>query len=138
MDGVNAMETGERRLGPATCRIRQCTALPERMRERSREVTALLVKPEDRRKGYGTSLMHKVCREADAAGIVLVVWPMAFARRESDMDDEQLSRWYEFNFGFIVIQYKPELLMARLPDGTPRLLKLNPVAEAIQRSKQAT
>lgn len=126
MDG---MKTGDRKLGAATCRIRQCTALPERMRARSRELTALLVQADKRGQGYGTSLVHKVCREADAAGIVLIVFPEPYDG--SEWTKEQLVAWYEGNFGFAVIQQQPAVLLARMPGATPRMLSLNPVAEGL-------
>ena len=72
--------------------------------------------------------MHKVCREADAAGIVLLLWPAPYG--DAGMSMEQLAVWYASEFGFSVIQAEP-MLMARLPDGTPRKLRLLPVVEAI-------
>lgn len=140
MDGMKRgkMDTGDRKLGAATCRIRQCTALPERMRAGSRELTSLVVKHGERRKGFGTSLMHKVCREADGANIVLVLWPLAFDREESAMDDDQLIHWYESNFGFAIIQHTPQVLMARMPGATPRMLELKPINAALFTAKQAS
>lgn len=131
MDGMRKvkMETGDRKLGAATCRIRQCTALPERMRAGSRELTSLLVQADKRGQGYGTSLVHKVCREADAAGIVLILFPEPFDG--SEWTKEQLVSWYETNFGFAIIQHQPATLMARMPGATPRMLALNPVAEGL-------
>lgn len=130
MDGMRAatMETGDRKLGPASCRIRQCTALPVHMRAKSREVTALRTEAEERGKGYGTSLMHKVCREADSAGIVLIIWPLEFD--DGPLQGRALVDWYARNFGFGVIQEGPEVLMTRMPGATPKALALKPISAA--------
>jgi N-acetylglutamate synthase-like GNAT family acetyltransferase len=90
------------------------------MQARTREVKALVVDEAERGKGYGTTLMHKLAREADADNLVLVLM----------IDDEALAGWYE-QFGFALIQKEPALLMARPPGSTPRLLELNPVARVM-------
>lgn len=128
------METGDRKVGAASCRVRQTNAVPVRMQGRVREITKLEVLASEQNKGYGTSLMHKVCREADEANMVLVLWPMPFGDNIS-LSKGQLAGWYEARFGFQAIQPEP-LLMARMPGATPRILNLNPVTEAIQRSKK--
>lgn len=127
------METGQRRVGPATLRIRQTNALPERMRARTREVVSLEVPAAEQHKGYATTLMHKVCREADAVGIVLVLWPQPFGENIS-LSRGQLADWYAREFGFAAIQAEP-ILMARMPGATPRLLRLNPVVEAVAKER---
>jgi len=127
------METGYRIVGPAKLRVRQTNAVPERMRGRVREVTSLLVPAAEQNKGYATTLMHKVCREADNENIVLVLWPMAFGE-SAGLSTAQLIEWYQERFGFQCIQPDP-YLMARMPGATPRLLSLNPINEALQRSK---
>lgn len=123
------METRDHKVGAATCRVRCTNAVPASMRHGIREVTSLQVPAAEQGKGYATTLMHSVCREADAANIVLVLWPQPFG------DDVALSRgqlvdWYSRTFGFQVIQPDP-VLMARMPGATPRLLRLNPTIEAI-------
>lgn len=119
------MQTGKRRVGPATLRIRQCEALPQHMRAGTRELCALEVPAAEQGNGYATTLMHKVCREADAAGIVLVLWPQPFG--DIALSRGQLIEWYESRFGFAPIQSDP-VLMARLPGATPRILGLRPTA----------
>ena len=126
MDG--RLKMGDRRLGPALCRVTHCAALPKHMHARTREVKALHVAPAERGKGYGTSLMHKLCREADADNMILVLMPRGFA--DAAWTDEQLAGWYE-QFGFQVIQREPAVLMARAPGSTPRLLALSPVAASM-------
>jgi GNAT superfamily N-acetyltransferase len=98
------------------------------MQARTREVKTLLVDLAERGKGYATSLMHKLCREADADNMILVLMPQGFA--DAAWTDEQLAGWYE-QFGFQVIQTEPAVLMARPPGSTPRLLALSPVAASM-------
>lgn len=130
----NPMPTGERKVGPACCRVRQCTALPERMRAKTREVVDVETPFEEQGKGYATTLLHKVCREADAANLVLVLSPQPYGDN-INLSKEQLEQWYERSFGFQVLQRAPMVLMARMPGATPRMLQLNPVIEAIQKEK---
>jgi N-acetylglutamate synthase-like GNAT family acetyltransferase len=126
MDG---MKTGNRMLGNlAVCRVRRCMALPEHMRDGTREITGLSVTAGRRNEGLGTTLMHKVCREADEANIVLVLFPEPFGGGE--MDQDRLMQWYADRFGFQIVQMAPEPLMARMPGATPRLLALNPLTLA--------
>lgn len=126
---MKTMETGPRKVGAATCRVRRTNAVPLEMREGIREVAALEVPAAEQGKGYATSLMHKVCREADAAGIVLVLWPQPWGDNIA-MGRMQLIDWYARTFGFQTIQPDP-VLMARLPHATPRMLRLNPTIEAL-------
>lgn len=131
---TNPMPTGERKVGPARLRVRQCTALPERMRAKTREVVDVETPFAEQGKGYATTLLHKVCREADAAGLVLVLSPQPYGDN-INLSKDQLTDWYERSFGFHVIQTQPMVLMARMANGTPRMLTLNPVTEAIQKAK---
>lgn len=124
------METRDHKVGAATCRVRRTNAVPAQMRDGIREVAALEVPVGEQGKGYATTLMHKVCREADAAGIVLVLWPQPFCDHIS-MTRDELVDWYGRAFGFQLIQEEPVQLMARMPGATPRLLALNPTMKAI-------
>lgn len=140
MDGMkkDPMPTGERQLGPAVCRIRRCASLPAKMQEATREIHRLVVHDHVRHQGYGTTLMHRVCREADAAGITLVLFVGSFGREE-DMDDTALLKWYTKSFGFVVLQAKTEdkeMMLARMPGSTPRVLSMNPVSRAIVTATQ--
>ena len=130
----NPMPTGERRVGPASLRVRQCAALPLHMRAKTREIVDVETAFEEQGKGYATTLMHKVCREADAAGLVLVLSPQPWGDN-INLSQDQLIAWYERGFGFAVIQHTPMTMMARMPGATPRLLQLNPVTEALQKEK---
>ena len=122
------MNTGTRSIGPASLRVRRSNALPHDMQDSTREIANLEVPAGQQRRGYATTIMHKVCREADAAGIVLLLWPAPYG--DTGMSLEQLAVWYADEFGFAAIQSEP-MLMARMPDGTPRKLRLLPVVEAI-------
>ncbi len=130
----NPMPTGERRVGPASLRVRQCVALPLHMRTNTREVVNLETDAAEQHKGYATTLMHKVCREADAAGMVLVLSPQPWGDN-INLSQGQLIDWYQRSFGFQPIQTEPMVLMARMPGSTPRLLSLKPVTQALQKEK---
>ena len=122
------MKTGSRSIGPASLRVRRSNALPHDMQDSTREIANLEVPAGQQRRGYATTLMHKVCREADSAGLVLILWPAPYG--DTGMSLDQLAAWYADEFGFAAIQQEP-MLMARLPDGTPRKLRLLPVVEAV-------
>jgi N-acetylglutamate synthase-like GNAT family acetyltransferase len=125
------MDTKTHRVGPASVRIRKCNAVPLDMREGTREVACLQVPSRLQNRGYATTLMYKVCREADAAGIVLVLWPQPFGDHMA-LGRTQLAEWYAARFGFVEVQPEP-LMMARQPGTTPKMLALNPVVEACVR-----
>ena len=109
MDG--RMKTGPRRVGAATCIIRKTNAVPLHMRDGTRELAKLETHADSQNRGYATSLMHQVCREADAARVVLVLWPQPFGDNIA-LSKAQLAEWYAKEFGFVEIQPEP-LLMAR-------------------------
>ena len=129
------MQTRDHQVGPATCRVRRCNAMPSSLHESVREVACLHVRASEQGKGYATTLMHKVCREADAAGVVLVLWPQPYGD-DVAMSRDQLRAWYERGFGFALVQPEP-MLMARLPGATPRMLVLNPVIQALAKERAA-
>lgn len=111
---------GQRSYMTATCNLIVSTALPVRMRRAVRELHALNVPEEDRRKGYATQLLHDVCREADEQALTLML-------SVDGEDKARLAAWYS-RYGFQPIQATP-LLMARMPGATPRTLK--PIARAL-------
>lgn len=123
------MKTGTRTSGHAACRVRHTNAVPASMRADIREVCGVEVPAEHQGQGHATALMHKVCSEADAASIVLVLWPQPWGDNIA-LSRDQLIEWYASTFGFQVIQPEP-VLMARMVGATPRRLKLNPVIEAL-------
>jgi hypothetical protein len=111
MDG--RMKSGIRRVGAATCMIRQSDAFPDHLKAGIREISRLQTHHTSQNKGYATSLVHQICREADHDRIVLVLWPNPFGDSIS-LSRTQLQEWYEREFGFTAIQHDP-LLMARQP-----------------------
>ena len=127
------MKTCDHRVGAATCRVRRCNAMLTSMHATVREVASLHVPHSEQGKGYATTLMHKICRDADAAAIVLVLWPQPYGD-DIALSREQLQAWYERAFGFAVVQAEP-LLMARLPGETSRRQALNLVIEAMVKER---
>lgn len=127
------MQTGFRRVGAASCQVRECTALPEHMRQQTREVVAVRTTPEHRKRGYATTLIHQLCHEADSVGMTLILFPQPFVveDEEQGMEIQTLIQWYQNYFGFQPIQTNP-VLLARMPGATPKMgLKLQPVAAAV-------
>lgn len=124
------MKTGPRSVGAASLRIRQCPALPPALQKTTREVVNVETPSAEQGKGYMTTLIHKVCREADAAGLVLVLTPQPYGDN-INLSKQQLEEWYERSFGFHVIQREPMTLMARMVNGTPKMMELTPITEAL-------
>lgn len=84
--------------------------LPESMRG-VMEVVRVWTDPEHRKQGYATELMQTIIKDADIEGVVLMLNPRTFG---AGGGLENLAPWYE-RFGFMVIQKKPVVLMARMP-----------------------
>jgi hypothetical protein len=124
------MKTGDRSVGPAKLRVRQCPALPPALQKTTRELVNVETPFAEQGKGYMTTLIHKVCREADAANIVLVLTPQPYGDN-INLSKQQLEEWYARSFGFHVIQREPMTLMARMVNGTPQALQLTPITEAL-------
>lgn len=74
------------------------------------EVVRVWTDPEHRKNGFATELLKSICEDADIEGCVLILNPKTFGR----VGLENLVPWYE-RFGFAVIQKKPTVLMARMP-----------------------
>ena len=124
------MKTGPRSVGAASLRIRQCPALPPALQKTTRELVNVETPFAEQGKGYMTTLIHKVCREADAAGLVLVLSPQPYGDN-INLSKQQLEEWYARSFGFWVIQTEPMTLMARMINGTPKMMELTPITEAL-------
>lgn len=124
------------RVGGASCTIRKCMALPPHMRDGTREVHALRTDVGQRGRGFATTLMHKVCRQADEYNVTLVLFvdPFLVDKGESEatiMGQDALEAWYCTTFGFQKIQQEP-MMMARAPGATPRVgLRLAPITRAL-------
>lgn len=128
------MKTGDRSVGPAKLRVRQCPALPPALQKTTREIVNVETAFEEQGKGYATTLIHKVCREADAANLVLVLSPQPWGDN-INLSKQQLEDWYTRSFGFHVIQREPMTLMARMINGTPQALQLTPITEALYKER---
>jgi hypothetical protein len=118
---------GARTLGPARLELRrpQFKDAPPNLRE----IIELEVPSAEQRKGYGTSLVHAVCREADKYRFVLMLAPQPFGDHIA-MSKDELSVWYCEEFGFMPVQTEP-LIMARMPGATPSKLTLKPLNAAL-------
>ena len=114
---------GERSFKTATCKLVSSIALPVRMRPMVRELTMLYVPHDDRKKGYGSQLLHDVCREVDSQNLTLLL-------QVEESDKERLCAWYT-RFGFQPIQAKP-ILMARVPGSAP--MAASPISSAIRKT----
>lgn len=119
------MKLGARKFGAATCKLGRTVQVPAHMREQIVELSALHVPIEQRREGFATALLTEICKEADAAGKLLLLHVKPFS--DGVMSASQLATFYS-RFGFQDIQPDPRL-MARMPGSTPRS-GLTPVAEA--------
>lgn len=120
------MKLGKRVFGAASCKVGRTLQVPEHMRDRIREVSAVYVPIDQRKQGFATELMCALCNEADADGYVLLIHVNAYG--DPDLSNSQLETWYE-RFNFMTIQSEPKL-MARQPGSTPRFL--TPIATATQ------
>lgn len=105
------MMPGARSCGEATCTVAIPASLPRAVRAGVREVAAVYVPAEHRRKGLARALMRQLCDEADAARVVLLLAARPFGDADASVDD--LVALYA-SVGFVRIQGTP-LLMARTP-----------------------
>jgi GNAT superfamily N-acetyltransferase len=74
------------------------------------EMVRVFTAPNGRKQGFATELVKSICSDADIEGVVLMLSPKTFST--GGLTD--LQAWYE-RFGFQVIQRKPVVLMARMP-----------------------
>jgi len=125
---VTKMETGVRHHENASCKIAICTAVPNQLRAKCRELVSLDVPENLRRTGMATALMKKIMKEADDCNMLLILFPEPFGEG-IQMNKEQLITFYE-GFGFQSIQAKPKVMMARMPHANPGVFKVNEIAFA--------
>lgn len=123
------MIPGFRRSGASRCQIRAAEILPMHMRSGARMVTDVFTEPGQTGKGYASTLMHRICQEADLANMLLVLEPKPY--EHASLSQEDLEVWYAVRFGFQMIQLDP-MIMARMPGATPKIgLRLTPVTQAV-------
>lgn len=128
------MKTGIRHHENASCKISICTAIPNQMRTKTRELVSLDVPENLRRTGMATELLFNVCDEADAHNMILILFPKPFGEG-AKLSGDELASWYARKFGFQIIQANP-VMMARMPHSTPGPFKPNYVAQVADRNMQ--
>lgn len=109
--------TGIRTNGPSRLKLSYSQGLPSDMRGNFRELWDIYTPEADRRRGYASDLMRSVCAEADADGLILILFPGSPA----------LADWY-LTFGFDIVQETP-LMMFRII-GADERMKIKPGALA--------
>lgn len=87
-------------------------AYPPEVQQVCRELTELYTLPEFRGQGKATELLENVCKEADDAGMSLLIHVKPYD--DCKMESVRLQSWYA-RLGFVVFQSKPEVLMCRVP-----------------------
>lgn len=104
------MKPGARTHGAASLRLSHNPHVPAHLRGGLLEISHVQTINTARQRGQASLLLQKVCAEADAAGMVLLLRPLPYD--DAPMDRAQLMDWYS-RFGFDVIQTHPVTLMAR-------------------------
>lgn len=104
------MPVGVRTYGPSSLFVAMNTEVAPINRDKLRELIQLYTAPDKRKQGYGTSLLIRVCKEADEAQKTLLV----HVSPQDDRTVERLADWYE-QFGFVPLQHEPAEIMVRLP-----------------------
>lgn len=105
------MHPGIRQLRSASLMLSEPESVPAHMRPQLREVSALYVPTADRRKGYAAELLDRVCDEANACGMTLMLIVRPY---EEGITQAELESFYE-RHGFKKIQEAPTVLMAKAP-----------------------
>jgi hypothetical protein len=105
MDGL---KVGTHELLSASCKLSYSQDVKPHLRGNLRILTNL--QSIQKRQGHARALMLSLCSKADILGIVLMLNPKP--EGDESMTTEQLMEWYE-KFGFVKIQDKPIILMAR-------------------------
>lgn len=113
------MELGERRHGAASARIRLCPGLGPKLQASTRELCDLSTPADAQGQGHASVLLREVCEEADAAGVMLVLFVDPFDA--GPLDADSLAAWYA-RAGFEEVQTVPVRMMARQIGATPRVL----------------
>ena len=113
-----SMDIGPRHHGAASARIRLCPGLDPKLQDSTRELCDLSTPQEHQGRGHASALLRDVCREADEAGVMLVLFVDPFGAGLSAGD---LAAWYG-RHGFAEIQAEPVRMMARQIGATPRML----------------
>ena len=126
------MEIGHRHHGDAQARIRLCPGLGPKLHASTRELCDLQVREERQGRGHASALLREVCNEADAAGVMLVLFVEPFG---TGLSADDLVAWYG-RHGFAEIQARPVRMMARMIGATPRTLGAAGVPSAPMEARQ--
>lgn len=105
------MRIGPRTYGAASCKINFCEVLPNR-RHDLRELTHVWCDPAKREQGQASEMMQKLCDEADAKLMVLLLSAKPYGD-DKGPDVEGLKKFYS-KFGFRSLPGE-ENAMARPP-----------------------
>ena len=107
------MKCGQRKYGGATCEIRSCEGIPDKIKHDVRMLCNLETEPKSRAQGHATELLNRVHAEADRLKVIIVLNPQPYGEDALDsLDLESLVEWYG-QMGYQEIQHEP-LLMARM------------------------
>lgn len=96
-------------IGEASCELNEIDGLDEISAQRCKFLSHLYVAPEHRKQGHAKALLKQINKEADEAGITLLLHPQA--EFDDAMTTEQLIKFYA-KHGYIQFQKEP-LLMIR-------------------------
>ena len=91
--------------------VSACLGVPEKMRKDIREVSKVYTKPGFRGMRMASHLLQKVCEEADAKKMILLLIIEPYGDDPGQTKD-QLHEWYSTTFDFHPIQQAP-LILAR-------------------------
>jgi len=96
------------------CSLRICVpeGFPVEIQQKSRELIELYTLPDKRNAGFARDLLNSVCKEADTAGISLLVHVKPY---DGQNESKRLQSFYA-KMGFVVFQTEPTL-MCRMPNG---------------------
>ena len=126
------MKTGDYSLLSASCRLAYSQQVEPHLRGGLRILTHL--HSSEKCKGHAGALMARLCALADAAGITLMLEPMA---EGAGMNTQELTDWYSERFGFFTLQVAVpgrRHLMVRLPYEVQPVdrFRANPLAVAAE------
>lgn len=107
------MKYGQRKYGGATCEIRSCEGIPDKIKHDVRMLCNLETEPKMRGQGHATELLNRVHAEADRLKVIMVLNPSPYGSDDcGGLALSELVEWYG-QMGYQEIQHEP-LLMARM------------------------
>lgn len=94
----------------ASCLCKLVEGLSVDAKRRTRQLLDVETYPAYRQQGYATKLIKRVCADADAEDICLVLVPEPYGTDEPQMSPEKLEAWYQ-GFGFKPIPETPKIYL---------------------------